>query len=64
MNDFLSFRRMITPVIIQIIFWIGAIGIFIAGIVTIATAHNGGYYGDRWEAGILLPIKAGPGLRE
>jgi len=41
-NDFLTFRRMITPVIIQIIFWIGAIGVFVAGIFMIATACSGG----------------------
>jgi hypothetical protein len=40
MNDFLSFRRMITPIIIQIIFWIGVIGVVIGGIVVIATAHD------------------------
>jgi Domain of unknown function (DUF4282) len=42
MNDFLAFRRMITPIIIQIIFWIFAIGFFIGGIVTIATSDDGG----------------------
>jgi hypothetical protein len=52
MKDFLAFRRMITPIIIQIIFWIGVIGVFISGIVTIATAKDTGYYGgDHWEAG-------------
>ncbi len=52
MKDFLAFRRMITPIIIQIIFWIGVIGVFISGIIVIATAHNNGYYGgDRWESG-------------
>ncbi|MBN1846367.1 MAG: DUF4282 domain-containing protein [Sedimentisphaerales bacterium] len=32
MNDFLSFRKMITPVIIQIIFWFGILGCIIAGL--------------------------------
>jgi hypothetical protein len=31
MNDFLAFRTMVTPVIIQIIFWIGVIACLIAG---------------------------------
>ena len=54
MNDFWAFRRMITPLIIQIIFWIGAIGLFIGGIVGIATAHDGGAGQIVW--GILLMI--------
>ena len=33
MNDFLSFRRMITPVIIQILFWIFTAIAVIGGIV-------------------------------
>lgn len=36
MEDFLSFRRMITPVFIQGIFWIAVAVIVIAGIVQIA----------------------------
>lgn len=35
MNDFLSFRKMITPVIIQIIFWIGVVGFIVLGFVMI-----------------------------
>jgi hypothetical protein len=31
-SDFLSFRRMITPIIIQIIFWVLAVLSFIVGI--------------------------------
>jgi hypothetical protein len=33
MNEFLSFRKMITPAIIQIIFWIGILAVLIAGIM-------------------------------
>ena len=53
-NDFLAFRRMITPLLIQIIFWIGAIGSFIGGIMMIANAHHTGFYGDNWNAGEVL----------
>jgi len=35
MGDFLTFRRMITPIIIQIVFWIGIIGILVLGILVI-----------------------------
>lgn len=54
-NDFLAFRRMITPPLIQIIFWIGAIGSFIGGIILIANAHSTGYYGmSNWSGGQIL----------
>lgn len=33
MNEYLTFRRMITPVFIQVIFWIAVVAIVIAGIV-------------------------------
>ncbi len=36
MNEYLSFRRMITPVFIQAIFWIAVAVIIIAGIVQMA----------------------------
>jgi hypothetical protein len=29
MNDFLAFRKMLTPVIIQIVFWLGLLGILV-----------------------------------
>ena len=35
MSDFLTFRRMVTPVIIQILFWIGVAITVIAGLVLI-----------------------------
>lgn len=37
-SDFLSFRKMLTPVIIQIIFWIGAILCVVGGIVGIVVS--------------------------
>lgn len=33
MQDFLTFRKMITPIIIQIIFWLGVVGVVITGLV-------------------------------
>ncbi len=32
-KDFLAFRRMVTPIIIQVIFWIGVVGVILSGIV-------------------------------
>ena len=51
MNEYLTFRRMITPVFIQVIFWIVVAAIVIAGIAIIAD--------DRPGAG-LLTIIVGP----
>ena len=45
MGDFLAFRRMITPVIIQALFWIGVAGSFIGGIVFIVLAATQHYIG-------------------
>ncbi len=42
MGDFLSFRKMITPVIIQIIFWIGVAAAIIGGIVVLVAADEAG----------------------
>ena len=36
MNDFLTFRKMITPVVIQVLFWIGVLVMLIAAIVSFA----------------------------
>ncbi len=42
MNDFWSFRTMVTPVIIQILFWIGVLICLIAG--TIMIIYGANYY--------------------
>ena len=33
MEDFLKFRKMITPIVIQILFWIGVVVVVILGII-------------------------------
>ena len=55
MGDYLSFRRMITPAFIQVIFWIAVIGIVIGGIVQITNHHAG--------AGLALIILGPIGVR-
>ena len=57
MNDFLNFRRMITPAIIQILFWIGlavsilsGIGTLIFSFIAAGTANSQGAAG----VGVLL----------
>ena len=45
MKDFLAFRTMLTPLIIQVIFWIGAVICVIAGLIFILSGvgrHGGG----------------------
>ncbi len=34
MMEFLTFKRMVTPILIQIVFWLAVIGVVLAGIVT------------------------------
>ena len=34
MDEFLSFRKMITPLFIQLIFWVGIVGIVINALIT------------------------------
>lgn len=43
MNEFLSFRKMITPLIIQVIFWVGVVAHAIWGLVILImlTAQKG-----------------------
>jgi hypothetical protein len=42
-NDFIKFRVMITPAIIQVLFWVGAVASVLAGLVTMASSF--GRYG-------------------
>jgi hypothetical protein len=42
MNEYLTFRRMITPVFIQVIFWIAVAAIVIAGIVQLSEGATEG----------------------
>jgi hypothetical protein len=62
-GDFFSFRRMITPVIIQVLFWIGVAIAVIAGLVTMVTSFGrfaGGFLQFLSGLGILIlgPIAA------
>jgi len=40
MDDFFSFKRMITPVIIRILFWIGILGSILGGITLILVSEG------------------------
>ncbi len=41
MKDFFNFKKMITPVIIKVLFWLGTLGCIIAGIFQIVMAYTG-----------------------
>ena len=61
MNDFLGFKKMITPVVIQIVFWIGVavsvmagIGLMIAGAAASAEMNRYGGGGAGLPGGLLV----------
>jgi Domain of unknown function (DUF4282) len=41
MEEYLSFRKMITPLIIQVVFWIAVVGIVIVGVALLADGKPG-----------------------
>jgi len=49
-GDFLAFRKMITPTVIQVLFWLGVIGCLIAGVLAIV----GGTQAS--QGGVLLML--------
>jgi hypothetical protein len=57
MGDFLAFRRMITPTIIKIVFWIGLIVILVLGIAAIVDGvTNDSDIGEVIAGGLLILI--------
>ena len=50
MNDYLTFKKMITPIIIQVLFWVGVVGCILAGIFMFSQSFLNG----------LLIILVGP----
>ena len=60
MEDFLTFRRMITPLIIQIIFWIGVGLCILGGLVTIIAGATTDYGGGRQVLSGLVLLILGP----
>ena len=64
MKDFLAFRTMVTPVIIQILFWLGAVICLIAGVIMVIYGATQGQAQYVWQG--CAPFRAGapggPGL--
>ena len=48
MEDFISFRKMITPTILQVLFWVGVAGSVIFGLFTIVSSFS------RYRGGFLF----------
>ncbi len=62
MSDFWAFRTMVTPVIIQVLFWVGVIVCIIAGLVMIVMGIK--LPGDQMVLkGVLLAILGPLGVR-
>lgn len=59
-NDLLTFRKMITPVIVQAVFWIGAGIAVIAGLIGIGSGLSSSYGGGTQVLLGLLILVLGP----
>lgn len=60
MNDFLSFRKMITPVFIQIIFWIGVVVCVFSGLAMIVSGVGSRFGGGAQIFSGLITVFIGP----
>ena len=59
MRDFWAFRTMVTPVIIQILFWIGAVLCLITGVIMViygATQFQAGEGQYLWKGALLFVL--------
>ena len=59
-KDYLSFRRMVTPIIIQIIFWIGVAVVVISGVVMFFGGLISGIGGDGGVGTIFAALIGAP----
>ncbi len=60
MKDFLTFRTMLTPIIIQIVFWVGAVIAVLLGLVYLAKGAQAQYGGAPFILWGLLLLLFGP----
>jgi len=56
MEDFLSFRKMVTPLIIKILFWVGVAFSVIAGLVIIISSFTTRGGGGLFLFGLLVML--------
>jgi len=60
MSDFLAFRRMVTPIIIQIVFWIGVAVCVISGLIAMVSGAASQFGGGAQILIGLLLLVVGP----
>lgn len=60
MEDYLTFRKMITPIIIQILFWIGAVGSVLWALFLIFSGATTSYGGGGLVLTGLVMLFLGP----
>lgn len=60
MEDFLNFKKMITPLIIKILFWAGVVLVVLAGLLSIINGAGSSYGGGAQVLTGLLMILLGP----
>jgi len=60
-QDFLSFRRMITPLIIQVLFWVGIAISTLLGLIVLVSGIIGGI-GDDSIGAVLGGLCLGPAI--
>jgi len=60
MEDFLKFRKMITPTIIQILFWVGVAGAVIGGLISMGMSFGRSGGGAATFLGGLMMLILGP----
>lgn len=60
MQDYLTFRKMLTPVAIQVIFWIGVLVCIILGLVMIVNGASARYGGGGQVLRGILTLLLGP----
>jgi hypothetical protein len=60
MEDYLKFRKMITPVIIQVIYWIGTILIILTGLYYVFLGITADFQGGKQVLCGLLLMFLGP----
>lgn len=60
MSDFLSFRKMITPVIIVALFWAGSLFCVVGGLIGMASGMASSYGASQQVLGSFLLVVLGP----
>ena len=58
MKDFLSFKTMITPIVVQVAFWLGVVACVIAALVNLFTNLGNGIFS--WLVMTIIILVLGP----